>query len=108
MDTVTQREKLLNSVKTRSRDEEGTHCCEHFTAVEDNQFIPRGIYVGPDLKPIIFDSGYSITVMPYRQAFVGELSPVNKSILGLNDMTEGEGEGTINGYLDTVMIYHKW
>ena len=54
------------------------------------------MYVGPDSKPIIFDSGCSITVTSHRKDFVGELRPVKKSMLGLNGTAELEGEGLID------------
>ena len=63
--------------------------------MEDDIFIPKGMYVSSDLKPIIFDFGCSIIVTPYRQDFVGELLRVNKYMSVLNGRAEVEGEGMV-------------
>ena len=53
------------------------------------------MHVGPDSKPIIFNSGCSITVTPGRQDVVGELRPINKQMSGLDGTSDVEGEGII-------------
>ena len=95
MDKLTQRGELFDSIQTEIEDGKGNHCHECFIGVEDDLFIPKGLYMGSASKPITFDFWFSITVAPHRHDVMGELKLVNKSISGLSGTTEVEGEGTM-------------
>ena len=67
-----------------------------FTSLEDDVFIPVGLYVGdPKEVPIVFDSGCSVAVTPYEQDFIGTITPVEKTITGLGSKVEVVGERKI-------------
>ena len=59
-------------------------------------FIPVGLYVGdPKKVPIVFDTGCSVAVTPYKQDFIGTFIPVEKKITGLGSKVEVVGKGKL-------------
>ena len=58
--------------------------------------------------PVVFDSGCTISITPYKEDFVGGLTPVKKTITGLSSTVEVEGEGTVwwSFYDDYGVIHH--
>ena len=71
------------------------HCAHCFTALEEDLFMPRGFYVGSGDKPVVFDSGCTMSITPFKEDFVGKIDPVQKTITGLSSTVEVEGEGTV-------------
>ena len=59
-------------------DEINHPCTYYFTVLEEDLFSPNGFYVGPGDKPIVFDSEYSIALTPFKDDFIGEITPVKK------------------------------
>ena len=66
-----------------SSDQINHHCTYCFTALEEDLFSPKGFYVGPGSKPIVFDSGCSIAVTPFKEDFVGGITLVQKTMSSL-------------------------
>ena len=67
-----------------------------FNSLKDDVFIPVGLYVGdPKDVPIVFDTGCSVAVTPYKQDFTGTITPVEKTITELGSKVEVVGEGKI-------------
>ena len=44
----------------------------------DDVFIPVGMYVNDNDINIVFDTGCSVAVTPYREDFIGPITKVNK------------------------------
>ena len=55
-------------------------CGDCFTALEEDIFSPNGYYMRSDDIPIVFYSGYTMAVTPFKEGFVGNIKKVNKSI----------------------------
>jgi hypothetical protein len=66
-----------------------------YTALEEDLFLPRGIYSSDKGVPIIFDSGCTHAVTPYTEDFIGDIKPVKKLMNGLGATAEVVGEGTV-------------
>ena len=54
-----------------------------------------GLYTGNEGKPVVFDSGCTLTVLPYKSDFEGPITPVNKQMKVLGTSEQVTGEGTI-------------
>ena len=59
-------------------------------------------------RPIVFDSGCTISISPYKEDCVGGLTQINKPITGLSSTVEVEGEGAVlwSFYDDYGVIQH--
>ena len=66
-----------------------------YTAVDDDLFLPKGIYKADEGVPIIFDSGCTHAVTPYEEDFVGTIKPISKVMNGLGAQAKIIGEGTV-------------
>ena len=66
-----------------------------FTDLETNLFRPMGLYTGSDYKPVVFDSGCTLAVTPFKSDFEGPINPVEKHMNGLGATAKETGEGTI-------------
>ena len=57
---------------------------------------------------MVFDSGCTISITPFKEDFVGDISPVRNTITGLSSTVEVEGEGTCvwSFYDDYGVIQH--
>ena len=67
-----------------------------FTSLGDDVFIPVGLYVGdPQEVPIVFDTGCSVAVIPYKEGFIGPITPVEKTMTGLGSKVDVVGEGKL-------------
>ena len=53
------------------------------TVIDDDLFIPKGLYKSDKEVDIIFDSGCTHAVTPHAEDFVGILIPANKIMNGL-------------------------
>ena len=82
--------------------------CDHcYTALDNDLFLPKGYYVGNDGVPIIFDTGYSISVIPHKQDFVDTIRPMNKLMTGLSSKAEIKGAGEVKWeFIDDSGISH--
>ena len=58
-----------------------------YTALENDLFLPKGVYNSEKGVLIIFDSGCTHAVTPYANDFIGKLTPVNKTMNGLGATT---------------------
>ena len=43
------------------------HCTHCLTALEEDLFAPKGLYVNSGSKPIVFDSGFYISLTSYQK-----------------------------------------
>ena len=83
-----------------------------FTSLEDDVFIPVGLYIGDSKEiPIVFDTGCSVAVTPYKEDFIGPITPVVKTMTGLGSKVDVVGEGKITwvfrddyGVKQTVLV----
>ena len=66
-----------------------------YTAVDDDFFLPKGIYKADEGVPIIFDSGCTYAVTPHEEDFVETIKPVSKVMNGLGAQAKIIGEGTV-------------
>ena len=66
-----------------------------YTALENDLFLPKGVYNSEKGVPIIFDSGCTHAVTPYASDFIGKLTPVRKTMNGLGATTQITGEGNM-------------
>ena len=84
------------------------HCAHCFTALEDILFMPKGFYLDSGDKPVVFDSGCTVSITPFKEDFVGKIKPVKRTITGLSSTVEVEGEGTVlwSFYDDYGVIQH--
>ena len=85
------------------------HYCAHcFTALEDELFMTKGFYVDVGDKSVVFNSGCTISITPFKEDFVGDISPVRNTITGLSSTVEVEGEGTVvwSFYDDYGVMHH--
>ena len=48
------------------------HCAHCFTALEEDLFNPKGFHSDNSNKPVVFDSGCTISITPFKEDFVGE------------------------------------
>ena len=89
-------------------DEINHHCAQYFTVLEEDVFCPKGFYIGNGDKPIVFDSGCSIARTPFKDDFLGKITPVQKIITGLSSISKVEGEGIVEWslYNDYGFIQH--
>ena len=75
--------------------------CYAFTALENDLFLTKGYYSGEGDVPIIFYSGCTHAVTPFKSDFVGKITPVNKLMNGLGATVTVVGEGTVQwGFRD--------
>ena len=70
-------------------------CSQCYTSLDSDLFSHTGCYVGLDGVPIIFDSRCTISVIPHKQDFVGNIRPMYKSITGLSFNTTVKGAGKV-------------
>ena len=84
------------------------HCAHCFTALDDDLFAPKGFYADNGDRPVVFDSGCSVSITPYKDDFVGKITHVKKTITGLSSTVQVEGEGTVlwSFYDDYGVIQH--
>ena len=66
-----------------------------YTVLEQDLFLPKGVYNSEKGVPIIFDSGCTNAVTPYASDFMGKLTPVSKPMNGLGATTQITGEGYV-------------
>ena len=63
--------------------------------MDEDLYLPRGLYSSNITLPIIFDSGCSVSVSPCREDFGDTLVPSTKSMLGLGATVQVKGEGMV-------------
>ena len=66
-----------------------------YTSLDEDLFIPTGMYLGEGKESVIFDSGCSVSVYPTKRDFGDTLTPVSKTMMGLGAAAQVEGEGTV-------------
>ena len=66
-----------------------------YTSLENDLFLPRGIYNIDKGVSIIFDSGCTHAVTPFENYFVGKVKPVGKLMNGLGVTADIVGEETV-------------
>ena len=54
-----------------------------------------GIYAGDEGTYVVFDSGCTLAVSPFKSDFQGSITPMNKQMNGLGATSKVTGEGTI-------------
>ena len=69
LDTVIYNLDIVNMGKDKQDD-----CA--FTVLDNDVFIPVGLYAGAYSKTMIFDSGCTLAVIPYELDFFGRIKPV--------------------------------
>ena len=84
------------------------HCTHCFTALEEDLFAPKRFYTDNGDIPVVFDSGCTVSIIPYKDDFVGTITNVKKTITGLSSTVEVEREGTVlwSFYDDYGVIQH--
>ena len=65
------------------------------TCLDEDLYLPRGLYSSDIRIPIIFDSGCSVAVSPSKEDFGNTLVPSNKTMLGLGATVQVKGEGIV-------------
>ena len=63
------------------------------TAISDDLFMPAGFYTDQDSIDIVFDSGCTTTMNPFKEGFVGKITPLIKSMRGVGVIAKVTGEG---------------
>ena len=76
-------------------DGECTNISCGFSTIEDDVFLPVGMYVSDNDIPIVFDSGSSVAVTPNNEDFISSFTKVNKIMMGLGATAKIEGDGRI-------------
>ena len=66
-----------------------------YTALDYDLFLPRSTYNSDKSVPIIFDSGGTHAVTPFKEDSIGEITTVRKLMNGLGATAEVIGEGTV-------------
>ena len=67
-----------------------------YTSVQDYLFIPTRMYLlGEGDAAVIFDSGCSVAVSLCKEYVEGTLTHVSKTMMGVGDPAEVEGESTV-------------
>ena len=86
----------MNGIQILKVGKEGTKTkISGYTAIDDDLFLPKGVYKNEKGVDIIFDSGCTHAVTPYTQDFVGPITPTSKSMNGLGATAKITGEGTV-------------
>ena len=67
-----------------------------FTATDDYLYTPKGYYVDVDNTQIIFDSGYSVSIITFAADFVETTQPSSKTIGELTGKSKVEGEEIVH------------
>ena len=62
-----------------------------FNGLVDDVFIPVGMYVNDNDINIVFDTGCSVAVTPYREDFIGPITKVDKTMRGLGTSVTVDG-----------------
>ena len=65
------------------------------TCLDEDLYLPRGLYSSDIGIPIIFDSGCSVSVSPSKEDFGDTLVPSTKTMLGLEATVQVKGEGMV-------------
>ena len=52
------------------------HCTQYFTALETNLFAPKGFHMESGSKPIVFYSGFTIAISPFKEDFIENVKSV--------------------------------
>ena len=66
-----------------------------YTSLDEDLFIPTGMYIGDGKESIIFDSRCLVSMSPSKRNVGQMLTPVSKTMMGLGAAVQVEGEGTI-------------
>ena len=66
---------------------------EGSTAISQDLFMPTGFNTDQDSIYIVFDSRCTTTMTPFKEDFVGKITPVIKSMRGLGATATVAGEG---------------
>ena len=82
-------------------------CIQCYTALDSDLYLPKKCYVAVGGIPIIFDIGYSISIKPHKQDFVGTIQPMNKTMTGLSSSAAVKGAGKINLSLEMTLVCPK-